>query len=196
MLWILVTFTNIQAHIYVVLICQIRCENKSLSRLIPRHGRENYWKSGVRIPTTEGQPYNTKIKSKPKWTNSWLVMIITIFFYLTFTDVHTDRQKLGTILEDKVVQKLKFSKNDNKKTLLLNWYSSMKIFFRKIRTFFEVENWLWKSDLGSFWRPVWTSVKVKSKKYFYFTDFFTKMKPLLTHVGKTPPLRSHSWTMG
>ena len=36
-------------------------------------------------------------------------------FELTFTDVHTDRQKLGTILEDKMVQKLKFSKN-----LLLN----------------------------------------------------------------------------
>ena len=29
------------------------------------------------------------------------------------------------------------------------------------------------------------------KKYFYFTDFLTKMKPLLTHVHKTPPLRSH-----
>jgi len=38
-----------------------------------------------------------------------------IFFDLTFTDVHTDRQKLGTILENKVVQKLKFSKNGAKK---------------------------------------------------------------------------------
>ena len=35
--------------------------------------------------------------------------------YLTFTDVHTDRQKLGTILENKVVQKLKFSTTDNNK---------------------------------------------------------------------------------
>jgi hypothetical protein len=31
---------------------------------------------------------------------------------LTFTDVNTDHQKLGTILENKVVQKLKFKKND------------------------------------------------------------------------------------
>ena len=31
------------------------------------------------------------------------------------TDVHTDCQKLGTILEKKVVQKLKFSENDNNK---------------------------------------------------------------------------------
>ena len=31
-------------------------------------------------------------------------------------DAHNDRQKLGTILENKVVQKLKFSRNDiNKK---------------------------------------------------------------------------------
>ena len=34
---------------------------------------------------------------------------------LTFTDVHTDRQKLGTILENKMVQKLKLSKNGNNK---------------------------------------------------------------------------------
>ena len=38
----------------------------------------------------------------------------------TFTDFHMDCQKLGTILENKVVQKLKFSKNDNNKKLLLN----------------------------------------------------------------------------
>ena len=43
---------------------------------------------------------------------------------MTFTDVHTDRQKLGTILENKVVQKLKFSKNDkNKKpSSAENWF--------------------------------------------------------------------------
>jgi len=45
---------------------------------------------------------------------------------LTFTDVHTDRQKLGTILENKVVQKLKFSKNDNNKKP-----SSKLIFFNE-----------------------------------------------------------------
>ena len=52
------------------------------------------------------------------------------FFDLTFTDVHTARQKLGTILENKMVQKLKFSKNDNNKKP-----SSKLIFFneKKIR---------------------------------------------------------------
>ena len=33
-------------------------------------------------------------------------------------------------------------------------------------------------------------MKVKSKNYFAFTDF-AKIKPLLTHDHKTPPLRSH-----
>ena len=55
--------------------------------------------------------------------------------------------------------------------------------FREIWTFFDIEN--------SFWWPMWTSVKVKSKNYFYFIDFFAKIKPLLTHVYKSPPLRSH-----
>ena len=76
------------------------------------------------------------------------------------------------------------------KNVVLNWYSSVKKKIRKIRMIFDIENWLWKSDLGTFWRPLWTSVKVKSKKYFYFTDFFAKIKPLLTHVRKSPPLRS------
>ena len=60
---------------------------------------------------------------------------------MTFTDVHTDRHKLGTILENKVVQKLKFSKNDNNKKP-----SSKLIFFnekkkiRKIWLIFDIKN--------------------------------------------------------
>jgi hypothetical protein len=73
---------------------------------------------------------------------------------ICFWFVHTDRQKLGTILENNAVQKLKFSKNDNFKK-----HSSKLIFFnekkiRKIRMIIDVENWLWKSDLGTFWRPM------------------------------------------
>ena len=45
---------------------------------------------------------------------------------LNFTDVHTDNQKLGTILKNKVVQKLKFSKNGNNKKP-----SSKLIFFNE-----------------------------------------------------------------
>ena len=45
------------------------------------------------------------------------------FFDLTLTDVHTDRQKLGTILENIVVQKLKFSKNDKKPSSKLKFFN-------------------------------------------------------------------------
>ena len=38
------------------------------------------------------------------------------------------------------------------KSVPLNWYFSMKNFFRKIRKIFDVENWLWKLDFGTFWR--------------------------------------------
>ena len=38
------------------------------------------------------------------------------------------------------------------KNVGLNWYSSMKFFFRIIQTFFDIENWLWKSDFDTFWQ--------------------------------------------
>ena len=119
---------------------------------------------------------------------------IRIIFDLIFTDVHTDCQKLNVILGIKVLQFWSYRKMYFTKNVVLNWYSSMKIFFRKIWTFFDIKNWLWKSDLGTFWQSKGTSVKVKSKKYFSFTDFFAKIKPLLTHVCKTPPLRSNYQT--
>ena len=39
---------------------------------------------------------------------------------------------------------------------------------RNICTLLDCENWLWKSDLGTFWRPMWTSAKVKSKNCFNY----------------------------
>ena len=62
------------------------------------------------------------------------------FFDSTFRDVHTDRQKLGTFLENKVVQKLKFSKNDSNKkpSPKLTFFKEKK--FRKIWMIFDVEN--------------------------------------------------------
>ena len=61
-------------------------------------------------------------------------------------------------------------------------------------SFFENFNFwttLFSKMVPNFWRSVWTSVKVKSKNYFHFTDFFAKIYSLLTHVRKTPPLRLH-----
>ena len=36
------------------------------------------------------------------------------------------------------------------KNMPLKWYSSMKKNFGKIRIIFDIENWLWKSGIGTF----------------------------------------------
>ena len=60
-------------------------------------------------------------------------------------------QKLGVILENKVVQKLKFPKSVNNKrcTPKIKFFNEKK--FRKIWIIFEIENWLWKSEFCHFW---------------------------------------------
>ena len=65
---------------------------------------------------------------------------------MTFTDVHTDRQKLDVILGTKVFQFWSYQKMYFTKNVFLNWYSSMKFFFRKIQMIFDIENSLWKSN--------------------------------------------------
>ena len=116
---------------------------------------------------------------------------ITIIFRFDFHRCSHGLSKIRRHFRNKSCSILKLSKNVFYKKCGHRLIIFNEFFFRKIRMFFDIGKWLWKSDLGTFWRPVWTSVKVKSKKYFHFTDFFTKMKPLLTHVNKTPPLRSH-----
>ena len=116
---------------------------------------------------------------------------IKIFFWFDFHRCSHGPSKIRRHFRNKSRSILKLSKNVFYKKCGPRLIFFNENFFRKIWPFFDIEKWLWKSDLGTFRRPVWTSVKVKSKKYFYFTDFFTKTKPLLTHVRKTPPLRSH-----
>ena len=86
---------------------------------------------------------------------------------MTFTDVHTDRQKLGTILENKVVQKLKFSKNDNNKKPYSNCFFPMKknvIFSTQLNDFrfFQIYHSVWRiktgrSTLGHFSSTRWSN---------------------------------------
>ena len=59
---------------------------------------------------------------------------------------------MSIILENKVISKLILSKNVNNKNVLINWHSAMKKKLRKIRMIFDKENWLWKSDIGTFWQ--------------------------------------------
>ena len=63
------------------------------------------------------------------------------------------RQKLGMILENKAVQKLKLENMFFTKNGLPNWYSSMT-FFEKNPLIFDIDNWLWKYDFGTFWRTI------------------------------------------
>ena len=39
------------------------------------------------------------------------------------------------------------------KNCLLNWYSYIKVFLEKIQLIFDIENWLWKYNFGTFWGP-------------------------------------------
>ena len=48
----------------------------------------------------------------------------------------------------------------------LKWYSSMKKKIGKIRIIFDIENWLWKSEIGTFWSldlPTQFDVEVDEK---------------------------------
>ena len=55
------------------------------------------------------------------------------------------------ILGTKVAQFSCYTKLIRTKNVLLNWYYPTKSFFRKIRMIFDIENWPWKSDFGTFW---------------------------------------------
>ena len=63
-------------------------------------------------------------------------------------------QKLGIILENKVVQKLSLEKKVFTKKWSPNLIFFYEIFFEKIQLIFEIQNWFWKYDFGTFWRAV------------------------------------------
>ena len=71
------------------------------------------------------------------------------------------RQKLGMILENKVVQKLKLEKKVFYKKWSPKWIFWNDFFFEKIPSIFDIENWLWKYDFGTFW---WT---VSHRRIFF-----------------------------
>ena len=60
----------------------------------------------------------------------------------------------------------------------LNWYSSMKKKLRKIRIIFDIENWLWKSEIGSF-RLLDLEQMLIWQKFFF-------MKKCYFHLIKLP----------
>ena len=59
------------------------------------------------------------------------------------------------------------------KNVPLNWYSSLKKKLGKIRIIFDIENWLWKSEIGKFWsldlERVMIYQKIRFMKNYYFS---------------------------
>ena len=68
----------------------------------------------------------------------------------------------------KVILKLNLSKN-----VLLNWYSSMKK-LRKILMIFDIKNWLWTSNFGTFWHLPTTPIHIV--QYFPLNVFIFGQK--------------------
>ena len=79
-------------------------------------------------------------------------------------------QKLGIILENKVLKKLKFSKNVNNKKCTPKLILFNENFFGKFRIICDIENWLWKSKFCNFWQCLlnW----MQDLKIFYRADYF------------------------
>ena len=57
----------------------------------------------------------------------------------------------------------------------LNWYSSMKKIFRKIRIIFDIENWLWKSEIRIFQSPPAKRTLICQKNIYGKVLFFTQL---------------------
>ena len=51
---------------------------------------------------------------------------------------------------------------------------------RKIHTIFDIENWLWKSDLGTFDEPFESQIK----KYFFKNSFLEKNLHPIDHTNQ------------
>ena len=62
-----------------------------------------------------------------------------------------NQAKIGHHFGNKLISKLTLWRNVKKKKVLPNCYPSMKKQLRKIQIIFEIPNWLWKSNFGTFW---------------------------------------------
>ena len=68
----------------------------------------------------------------------------------TYQNSKISWQKMCLILLIKGFKNWSFQKMPTTIYVPLDWYSSMKFFFRKIRIIFDIEKSLWKSEIGIF----------------------------------------------
>ena len=101
----------------------------------------------IAIPVVEFSRQGYKIRKvfgKKSTLFKWNYQILRI-------GVMASCQKLGIILVINGFKNWFYQKMSITTNVLLNSYSSMKKKFRKIPMIFDIENWLWKSNFGTFW---------------------------------------------
>ena len=59
------------------------------------------------------------------------------------------------------------------KNMPLNWYFSMKKKLRKIQIIFDIENWLWKSEIGIFRSLDLERMLIWQKNFFMKKSYFS-----------------------
>ena len=60
----------------------------------------------------------------------------------------------------------------------------MNFFFEKIRLIFDIENWLWKYNFGTFWGPGTMSIYKTQQFHLNTVDFWAKTLLFMTHQAK------------
>ena len=95
-------------------------------------------------------------------------------YWILRIEVVASCQKVGIILENKVILKLLLSKNVNNKKCATKFvfFNGKKI--SKIWMIFDIDNWLWKSDFGTFWHFPITPICKNPLILFDFSWFLAK----------------------
>ena len=104
--------------------------------------------------------------------------------YILWIDIVWSLQKLGLILESKVVQKLSLEKNVFNKKCSPKLIFLDEFFFEKIRLIFDIENWLWKYNFGTFWGPGAMSIYKIQQFHLNTVDFWAKTLLFRTHQAR------------
>ena len=103
---------------------------------------------------------------------------------ILWIDIVWGLQKLGLILESKVVQKLSLEKNVFNKKCSPKLIFLDEFFFEKIWLIFDIENWLWKYNFGTFWGPGTMSIYKIQQFHLNTVDFWAKTLLFMTHQAR------------
>ena len=103
---------------------------------------------------------------------------------ILWIDIVWGLQKLGLILESKVVQKLSLEKNVFNKKWSPKLIFLDDFFFEKIWLIFDIENWLWKYNFGTFWGPGTMSIYKIQQFHLNTVDFWAKTLLFRTHQAR------------